>query len=103
MICIATLAELNKILDDNTLVIVDFYSENCPPCKKIGPIFEKLSQQLHHIAFVKVDCGNRNEIAPAYKVGAVPTFIFFKHKKAVHTHHGANEKELHDVISKYFD
>ena len=103
MIHIAQNVELNKILADNTFVVVDFYSENCPPCKKIGPIFDKISQQMRHIAFVKVDCGNKNEIAPTYKIGAVPTFIFFKSGKAVHTHHGANEKELRDAIAKYFE
>lgn len=100
---ITTLADLNKILGNNTFVLVDFYTQSCPPCKKIAPLFESLPEKYPHIAFIKVDCGNRNDIAPAYKVGAVPTFIFFKSGKAIYTHHGANEKELLDAIQKHFE
>ena len=102
MIHATTIAELNKINADNSFVVVDFYTQSCPPCKKIAPLYETLPQKFPHVAFIKVDCGERNEIAPAHKVGAVPTFILFKHGKAIHTHHGANEKELLDTISKHF-
>ena len=103
MLDITKLVDLNKILAANSFTLVKFYTESCPPCIKIAPYLEKLVEELQHIAFVKVDCGNQNDIGPAYKVGAVPTFIFFKHGKAVHTHHGANEKELRDAISKHFE
>ena len=102
MIQLDKLTDLNQMLKENTLVIVDFFTESCPPCKKVAPYYEKLSTQFQHIAFTKVDCGVPNDIVQTYKVGAVPTFIFFKSGKAVHTHHGANEKELKDAVLKHF-
>jgi thioredoxin 1 len=97
-----TLVELNKILSENSFVVVDFYTQTCPPCKKIAPFYETLPEKFPHITFIKVDCGERNDIASAYKVGAVPTFIFFKNGKVANTHRGANEKELRDAIEKHF-
>jgi thioredoxin len=96
------IVELKKILSENSFVVVDFYTQTCPPCKKIAPLYDTLPEKFPHITFIKVDCGECNEIAPVYKVGAVPTFIFFKNGKVANTQHGANEKELVDAIEKHF-
>jgi thiol-disulfide isomerase/thioredoxin len=96
-----TLQEFNSILED-TFVVIDFYTPTCPPCKIIGPIYDTLPDKFSHITFVKTDCGGKNEIADKYKIGSVPTFLFFSHGKVVHTQYGGNGAELFEACRKTF-
>lgn len=99
---ITSVAELIRIHAENTFVVVYFNSQNCPPCKKLSPVYDTLSDQFPHIDFIKVDCGTPNELAVMHKISAVPTIILFKSGKVVHTHYGANEQELLSAIEKHF-
>ncbi|KAH8901817.1 thioredoxin-like protein [Coniochaeta sp. PMI_546] len=79
-------AELNSLLSSNTYVAVDFYADWCPPCKTIAPIFQSLATK-HSIpgvlAFAKVNVDHVQDVAAAYRVTAMPTFLFFKEGKQV--------------------
>ena len=36
-----TTKNFNEVLDNNEIVIIDFWAEWCEPCQKFAPIFEK--------------------------------------------------------------
>jgi len=69
--------EIKGIISDNVFVVVDFYSEECPPCEKLAPIFERLSQQYSSIAFIKIFRQRFRELAMSYGVSGSPTLLFF--------------------------
>jgi thioredoxin 1 len=50
----------------------------CPPCKKIGPLYEKLSGQYEAVSFAKVDVDKVDAAAQEQRIRSVPTFQFFK-------------------------
>ena len=70
-------AELKRVIADESFVVVDFYSEECPPCEKLAPIFERLARQYSSIAFVKVFRQRFRELAMSYSVSGSPTLLFF--------------------------
>jgi thiol-disulfide isomerase/thioredoxin len=45
------------------LYFVTSYKSRCGPCKFIGPIFEKMSDEMPEIDFIKVDVDEAEEIA----------------------------------------
>ncbi|CAN0536003.1 unnamed protein product, partial [Ectocarpus sp. 8 AP-2014] len=53
---IGSFAELDKLTSDNKdkLVVVDYSTTWCGPCKMILPKFEKLAEQYSDAVFVKV-------------------------------------------------
>jgi thiol-disulfide isomerase/thioredoxin len=42
---IKTLIHFLQVIQDNPLVMADFYAVWCGPCKKIEPLFDKLEEK----------------------------------------------------------
>jgi thioredoxin 1 len=64
---------------DDQLVVVYFSSTNCPPCKKVSPLFEELSEEFgDKIVFCKVNVDENPASASKYQVTGWPTFLFLK-------------------------
>jgi thioredoxin 1 len=71
------------VLENNQLVLVDFWATWCGPCKMIAPILEQLSEDITDVTFVKVDVDNNPGLADKYDISSIPTIILFKGGKQV--------------------
>ncbi|EDK47070.1 thioredoxin [Acetobacter pasteurianus] len=80
------------------LVVVDFFATWCGPCKMISPLLEKFSNEYKQVKFLKVDVDQSPEIALAYQVSSMPTFLFFKNGEQIHKVVGANPSALKQAI-----
>jgi thioredoxin 1 len=61
---------------------VDFYSDSCPPCKVLSPLFNTWSNNLvGKVKFVKVNIHKSTDIAQKFGISAVPTMLIFKNGK----------------------
>ena len=67
------------VLNHDGTVLVDFYTETCPPCKMMAPIIDKLADDLAGtVKVVKVDASKNANLAQNYGVNSVPTFHLIK-------------------------
>ncbi|MEL4105726.1 FAD-dependent oxidoreductase [Oscillospiraceae bacterium WX1] len=67
------------VLKSDIPVIVDFFSDECPPCDVLAPIYEKLAEKYDgHIKFVKIFRQENRELAASLHVTGSPTVLFFK-------------------------
>jgi len=74
---------LEKKLVKGKTNIVDFYSEYCPPCRKIAPLLKKLDDRREDIAVIKININRRgvrgidwqSPIARQFKLRSIPHFI----------------------------
>lgn len=90
--------DFNDIIS-NGKVVVDFFATWCGPCKMLGPIFEKVSEDVNDVKFVKLDVDKFNDIARQYGVMSVPTLILFENGKEVKKEIGfMSEDKLKDFI-----
>lgn len=73
-------AEFEKeVLQSNQPVIVDFFSEECPPCEVLAPIFERMAEKYgEHIKFMKIFRQGNRDLAKKLEVSSSPTILFFK-------------------------
>ncbi|HEY5584772.1 MAG TPA: FAD-dependent oxidoreductase [Ruminiclostridium sp.] len=72
------------VLKSEIPVIVDFYSDECPPCEVLAPIFEKMVEKYgDHIKFVKIFRQKNKEFAKSINVTGSPTVLFFINGKEV--------------------
>ncbi|VEU33613.1 unnamed protein product [Pseudo-nitzschia multistriata] len=70
----------DNVDDDNQLVVIYFSSTNCPPCKRVAPLFAELSEEFQdsNIVFCKVNVDENPGTAEKYQVTGWPTFLFLK-------------------------
>ena len=88
------------IAKSQSLVLVDFGAEWCPPCRIIDPIINKLAEELDSKAIVaKLDVDANPQATAKFGVRNLPTFLLFKDGNVVERIVGAVTKsELEQKI-----
>ncbi|KAL2000622.1 hypothetical protein VTN02DRAFT_2848 [Thermoascus thermophilus] len=103
LINISSKEQFSSLLSSSTIVVTDFYADWCGPCKAIAPMYEQLARQLsrpNRITFTKVNVDQQKDIATAYGITAMPTFMIFKNARTVSTIRGADPKKLSDAVQR---
>jgi len=63
--------------EGNRPAIIDFYADWCGPCKMIGPILEKLSEEYKDkIDIYKVDVDTQYELSGFFGIRSIPAILF---------------------------
>ena len=91
-----------EVLDSSVPVLVDFWSEGCPPCRQIAPVIDELSTENEGAAKVgKVNVSENMDLAVKYGISGVPTILLFKGGDVVARQVGAAPKDrLQSMISE---
>ena len=92
-------ANFSETIENNNIVIIDFWAPWCGPCKQFGPVYEKMSEQYPDIVFGKVNTEDEEALAGQFQIRSIPTIIIIKEDIAVFQQPGAIPEEgLKDVI-----
>jgi len=75
-------------------VVIDFFATWCGPCQTIAPAYEQTAEQFSGIRFLKVDCDQSSDLAEAFGVRSLPTFVFLQSGKQVARVTGADLNTL---------
>ena len=79
-----TASELKELISHKEVVLADFSATWCGPCQAMAPIVERLATRFAGRAgVVKVDIDQAGELASAYGVRSVPTFLLFANGQVV--------------------
>lgn len=75
---IPNLSTYRTTLSTHRLVIVDFWSQECAPCRMLKPKFEALAAQYPQIRSVSVDVEEARDVLREERVRALPTFVMYR-------------------------
>lgn len=57
--------------------VIDFYADWCGPCKIVAPVLEELSAEFKEkMDIYKVNTEEEQELAAAFGIRNIPTFLF---------------------------
>lgn len=87
------------LVQDDKLLVVDFFATWCGPCKKLSPTLDEVSEEFgDRVNIVKVDVDESEDLAMTYGTRSVPTVLFFKNGQQVDKFVGALPKS--EIVSK---
>ena len=90
---IATNTNFDELLQEEKLVIVDFWATWCGPCRMLSPLLDEVEAEMaDKVKVVKVNVDDADEIAMRFRIMSIPTLLFFKNGQMVDRSVGAMPK-----------
>lgn len=97
----ATRDNIESLVEDNEIVIFDFWAPWCGPCRQFAPIFEAASEKYPDVVFAKVNTEDEREIAAHFSIRSIPTIMVFRDAMLVFAQPGSiPENAIDELIEK---
>jgi thioredoxin 1 len=90
---IVTDQTFDSAVNDNDLILIDFWAEWCGPCKMVSPVLDSISESTG-LLVGKLNVDENPEKMQEYSVHSIPTMVLFKSGQPVKTIVGAKPKHL---------
>jgi thioredoxin 1 len=90
-----------QTIDDNEIVLVDWWASWCGPCRMFAPVFEDAASRHGDIVFGKVDTEAEHQLSEAARIMSIPTLMAFRGGVLVFSQPGAiPAAALEELIAK---
>ena len=84
-----TKENFEQTVNENAMVIIDFWAPWCGPCRGFAPLYEKASGEHPDVVFAKVNTDEEQELAGAFGIRSIPTLMVFREKVILFQQAGA--------------
>jgi thioredoxin 1 len=91
----------NDTINNNDIVLMDWWAAWCGPCRSFAPVFEEASGRHGDIIFGKIDTEAQPELAAMARITSIPTIMAFREGILIFSQPGALPgPSLEELIGK---
>lgn len=76
------------MMQDDKIVVVDYYAVWCAPCKKMEPFLSHLESDFTNVQLIRVDVDKNQELMNFFRIASIPVIQVYKDKQLVWKHDG---------------
>jgi len=91
----------NDTINNNDIVLVDWWAAWCGPCRSFAPVFAEASERHADIVFGKIDTEAQPELSAMARITSIPTIMAFREGILIFSQPGALPgPSLEELIGK---
>jgi len=96
-----TQENLSETIDNNDIVLIDFWAPWCGPCQTFKPIFHDAAEKHPEAVYASCNTEEQQEMATMFGIRSIPTVMVFREKVGVFSQPGMLPAEaLEDVLGQ---
>jgi len=92
---------LSETIDNNDIVLIDFWAPWCGPCQTFKPIFHEAAEKHPEAAYASCNTEEQQELAAMFGIRSIPTIMIFREKVGVFSQPGMLPADaLEDILGQ---
>ena len=92
---------IQKILDNNKIIFLDFWASWCEPCKIFAPIFERVADKNPDLFFGSINTEVEHLLGEDFQIKSIPTLVILKEGTIIFSESGViPEYAMTNIISE---
>ena len=75
--------KFQELLKADKPLLVDFWAPWCSYCRRIGPAYDRIAQQMENVEVVKINIDEEPDLAKAEHIEVIPTLVLYRGGEAI--------------------